>query len=75
VSASILIHSSLGGLVTDSVDAYVAKVVELVRRPEKLNAYKRLVQTHFAVAMDPWAFMRDYENLLSGLLHVTCTDT
>lgn len=65
VSASILTHASLGGLVTSSVETYVAKVVELCRIPEKLNAYKRRVPRAFADTMEPRAFMKDYEALLS----------
>ena len=67
VSSSILIHSGLSEFVAYSQKEYIDIVVDLVNTPDKLDYYKSIVRNHFLKLMEPTAFMKEYENVLTNL--------
>jgi predicted O-linked N-acetylglucosamine transferase (SPINDLY family) len=68
VTASILTHCGAGELVADTEDEYIAKVVELVNSPDRIDAYKSNLGKQFAAMMNPRDFMVDYEAALQGMV-------
>ena len=72
VSASLLIHCGFDELVAYSDDEYVSKTVQLIRDPDRISYYKRLVKPRFEELMQPDPFMKSYEDLLMTCLHERC---
>lgn len=67
VTASILTHCGAGELVADTEEEYIAKVVDLVHSPDRIDAYKSNLGKQFAAMMNPRDFMVDYEAALQAL--------
>jgi tetratricopeptide (TPR) repeat protein len=67
VTASILTHCGAGELVADTEEEYIAKVVDLVNSPDRIDAYKSNLGKQFAAMMNPRDFMVDYEAALLAL--------
>jgi len=67
VSSSLLINSGLFELVAYSPTEYIDIVVDFVKRPEKLNFYKSTIRNKFLKLMEPKAFMKNYEDVLTKM--------
>ena len=69
VGASLLLEAGLPELVTDSLDAYRARLLELVAAPERLQAYRDYLDRtrERSPLFDTGAFARDWEALLARI--------
>lgn len=64
VSASILKHAGIDGLIAYSADEYVDIVTALIQDVSSLDRYKRSIREKFLNLMKPSRFMPDYERIL-----------
>jgi predicted O-linked N-acetylglucosamine transferase (SPINDLY family) len=64
VSSSILMQCGLKELITFSVEEYVDNVTYLCNNIDVIHEYKRTIHKKFVDAMDPYMFMKGYENAL-----------
>ena len=69
VSSSIMIQSGLIDLVAKTKDEYVNIVKQLVSNSEKIDEYKNTIHKKFMNLMEPIAFMKDYEELITNVYH------
>jgi hypothetical protein len=67
VSSSLLINSGLSEFVAYSQNEYIDIVVDLVKRPEKIDYYKSIIRNKFLELMNPKIFMRKYEDVLTKI--------
>ena len=67
VSSSLLINSGLSEFVAYSHDEYVDIVVDLVKRPDKIDYYKSIIGNKFISLMNPKSFMQKYEDVLTKI--------
>ena len=68
VSGSILTNMGHPELVTHDLNGYEETIKELIMNPRRVEEYKRTLRQDFLELMNPTRFMREYEELLSGLL-------
>jgi len=68
VSSSILKNANAGELIASSEEEYVNIAVNLANDRQRIQEYKRTMRTKFVESMNPQEFVRDYENLLEGLV-------
>lgn len=67
VSSSLLMNSGLSEFVAYSEKEYIDIVVDLVKKPEKLDYYKSIIRNKFIESMNPKTFMRKYEDVLTKI--------
>ena len=68
VTSSLLINSGFPELVAYSDEEYIAKTVDLIRDPDRIRRYKKEIKPRFEELMEPKAFMKSYEAMLTKCL-------